>query len=276
MPIVLLPALSMLGATDEAAWREGAGPISIEVAKQLASNSPSLYRLLVDPANGSPLDIEPDHYRVTKAMRTALQIREEYCQFPGCMAKACSSQIDHIRSFESGGTTTVDNLEVLCLHHHLIKHFKDDRTRGGRVRTDQGPERQRVSLRGWVPQTTDTGRVSWTSPTGQFYPGEACDTRLPQYPLWLQSLIRKSVALDSSGLPAVTREAFNAPQQEAGSIESDWEEADMVERSFAEGGVQSIDMPSIYILSEDEEAQLDVLAAEHGLAFPYLGLAEES
>ncbi len=111
MPIVLILALSMLGATDEPAWMEGAGSISMEVAKSLASSAPSLYRLLVDPLTGNPLDIAPDHYRVSKTMQTALRIRDEHCQFPGCMAKACTAQIDHIKSFDSGGSTSRNILE---------------------------------------------------------------------------------------------------------------------------------------------------------------------
>ncbi|WP_083360826.1 HNH endonuclease signature motif containing protein [Arthrobacter alpinus] len=63
-------------------------------------------------------------------MRTMLRIRGEYCQFPGCMAKAATSEVDHIVNFQSGGTT-FDNLESLCLHHHLLRHFKDDKIRAG-------------------------------------------------------------------------------------------------------------------------------------------------
>lgn len=288
-PIVLVPALSMLGAMNEPAWMEGAGPISMEVARRLASNAPSLYRLLVDPVSGAPLDLAPERYRVSKAMRTALRIRDEYCQFPGCMAKACNAEIDHIKSFDSGGTTARINLEVLCLHHHLLKHFKDDRTRNGEVRVDQGPERQRVSLRGWVPSMTESGRVSWTSPTGRFYPAEAGDIRLPLYPAWLQRLISDSDCQDDNGSPSKfagpasspadgaerTSVEWDGPElSEAGLCEAEWDDPATEDFEFTEGSDEESAMPEALLLDDFEEAQLLAAAIEQAMNLPHLGLPE--
>ena len=194
MPILMIPALSLLGTTNEPAWMQGVGPISMEVAKRLTSQASSFFRVLVDPISNDLLDKAPESYRITKAMRTMLLLRDEYCQFPGCMAKASSSQIDHIQSFESGGTSVFGNLEALCLHHHLVKHFKDDKSRNGQYRTDQGPERQAARLRGWTPTMTDSGCIEWRSPTGRYYVVESNDRPLVDYPTWLQILINESIA----------------------------------------------------------------------------------
>ncbi|WP_160320791.1 HNH endonuclease [Arthrobacter alpinus] len=43
-----------------------------------------------------------------------LRIRDEYCHFPGGNGKACSSNVDHIKKFDSGGTTIFGNLYSLC------------------------------------------------------------------------------------------------------------------------------------------------------------------
>jgi len=139
------------------------------------------------------LDLAPDSYRITKAMRTMIRIRDEYCQFPGCTAKACSSEVDHIRAFESGGQTTLENLETLCLHHHLLKHFKDDKTRSGTSRNHHDPERARVGLRGWTPVVEDDGHVSWRSPTGRFFPSDPSEPMLMHYPSWLKTLIDQAL-----------------------------------------------------------------------------------
>lgn len=192
-PIVLIPALSLLGMTNEPAWMEGCGPISMEVAKRLASQAPSMLRVLVDPISNEPLDIAPDRYRIGSAMRTMLRIREEYCQFPGCLAKAISCDVDHIKSFETGGRSIYNNLENLCARHHLLKHFKDDKDRHGRRRCIDEPERQDVRLRGWTPRMESNGKVSWTSPSGRFYPPEVAEMQPPAYPKWLKKLIDRAM-----------------------------------------------------------------------------------
>lgn len=190
MPIVVVPLLSLLGSTNEPAWMEGAGPISMDVAKRLMDQAPSLYRVITDPISNKPLDCAPQQYRITKAMRTMLRIRDEYCQFPGCTAKAAYTEVDHIRRFGSGGLTIFDNLECLCKHHHQLKHFKDDRTRSGHHRSDQTPERAAIRLRGWTPSKTESG-VAWTSPSGRYIPPESPDIQGPRLPKWLMKIVRR-------------------------------------------------------------------------------------
>ncbi|WP_082634259.1 HNH endonuclease signature motif containing protein [Arthrobacter alpinus] len=192
-PIVLIPALSLLGGTNELAWMEGAGPISMEVAKRLASQASSMLRVLVDPISNEPLDIAPDRYRISQAMRTMLRITEEYCQFPGCLAKAITCDVDHVKSFETGGRSIYNNLENLCSHHHLLKHFKDDKDRHGKRRCIDEPERQDVRLRGWTPCVENDGRVSWTSPSGRYCPPNLEEKQPPAYPKWLKKLIARAV-----------------------------------------------------------------------------------
>ena len=187
-PILLVPALSLLGFTDEPAWMSGAGPVSIEVAKYLTANAPSFYRVLVDPISNQPLDAAPDIHRVTKAMQIRLLMRDEYCVFPGCNARAVNCETDHLHAFATGGPTTYDNLESLCRLHHRLKHHKDDRTRNGRIRTEQSFERQSVHPRAWSPRKTADG-IEWTSPTGHQHPPEQQDTQPPVYNDWLKELI---------------------------------------------------------------------------------------
>ncbi|WP_269936796.1 HNH endonuclease signature motif containing protein [Arthrobacter sp. HY1533] len=187
-PVLLVPALSLLGLTDEPAWMPGAGPISIEVAKYLTANAPSFYRVLVDPISNQPLDAAPDVHRVTKAMQIRLLMRDEYCVFPGCNARAVNCETDHLQAFSTGGPTTYANLESLCRLHHRLKHHKDDRTRNGHVRTEQSFERQSVHPRAWSPRKTPEG-IEWTSPTGHQHPPEPQDTQPPVYNETLKTLI---------------------------------------------------------------------------------------
>ncbi len=186
-PVVLIPALSLLGCSSDPAWMEGVGPISIEVAKRLTAQASSFYRVLVDPMTNKPLDSAPDTYRITKAMKVMLSVRDEFCQFPGCTTAAVNCEVDHVQRFEIGGRSVYNNLQTLCRRHHLLKHFKDDKTRQGCVRTDQSPERQQIRLRGWTPSMTASGHPGWTSPTGRYYPPAPMDTQPPSYPQWLKN-----------------------------------------------------------------------------------------
>ncbi|MHA7269325.1 HNH endonuclease signature motif containing protein [Arthrobacter sp. HLT1-20] len=189
MVLVTVPALSLLGLTNAPAVLEGYGPISIDVAKRLLAGSTSFYRVLTDPITNQPLDLCPDTYRVGKAMRLMLRGCDEYCQFPGCTNKASLSELDHLVPWESGGKSVAGNLDILCKMHHQLKHFKDNRTRSGQARSDQGAQRQGVKLRGWTPHMTDSGRPGWTSPSGRYHPPESLEDQLPGYPKWLKKLI---------------------------------------------------------------------------------------
>ena len=173
---------------------EGAGPISIDVARKLMGDASCFYRVLTDPVTNKPLDCAPQQYRLTQAMKVMLRIRDEYCQFPGCLIKAISCQTDHVKAFEHGGPTILDNLENLCRAHHQLKHFKDDRTRTGEYRLDQGPERAAVRLRGWTPTPIENGGVAWTSPRGHYHPPETTDTHVPAYPKWVKKHIIQNLS----------------------------------------------------------------------------------
>ena len=259
-PVVLIPVLSMLGVTNEPAWMEGTGPISMEVAKRLAAQSPSVLRVLVDPINNKPLDIAPERYRINEAMRTMLRIRDEHCQFPGCMAKAVNCEVDHVKSYESGGRSIYNNLESLCAHHHLVKHFKDDKDRRGKLRCIDEPERRELRLRGWTPHMEEDGRIAWTSPSGRYCPPDLEERQAPAYPKWLKKLIGRAVA--EQGVNA-SRPDTEALEMLASTVadEQPWD-----------GECLSMQPEEPPFNDEDDEILMQ-LAIDHALRNPTLGLA---
>ncbi len=258
-PVVLIPVLSMLGVTNEPAWMEGTGPISMEVAKRLAAQAPSVLRVLVDPITNKPLDIAPERYRVNEAMRTMLRIRDEYCQFPGCMAKAVNCEVDHVTSFESGGRSIYNNLESLCAHHHLVKHFKDDKDRRGKLRCIDEPERQELRLRGWTPHMEEDGRIAWTSPSGRYCPPDLVEQQAPAYPKWLKKLIARAVAEQSFNNGRLDTEALEVMASAVADEES-WD------------GDSLSTQPEEPPFNEEDNEILTQLAIEHALRNPTLGL----
>ncbi|WP_054011066.1 HNH endonuclease signature motif containing protein [Arthrobacter sp. ERGS1:01] len=189
MPVLLIPALSLVGASCDPAILEGYGPISIEVAKRLLADASCFYRAFTDPMTGEALALNPETRRVDRKMRIMLRAANEFCTFPGCSAKAAHSEVDHIKPWSAGGTSVLENLEPLDKRHHLVKHFKDDRTRQGRIREDQSAERAALKLRGWTPTMTESGRPGWTSPTGRYYPPQPAETAPPSYPKWIAKTI---------------------------------------------------------------------------------------
>jgi hypothetical protein len=68
-----------------------------------------------------PLAVSHKTRTVPPAMRRALQRRDRGCRFPGC---SCTRFVDahHIHHWADGGETHINNLVLLCRHHHRLVH----------------------------------------------------------------------------------------------------------------------------------------------------------
>ena len=80
-----------------------------------------LIRVLLD-AEGCVLDVGRTHRLVTPAIWTALVARDRHCAFPGCTRPPVMCHAHHIRHWVDGGPTALDNLVLLCGHHHRTIH----------------------------------------------------------------------------------------------------------------------------------------------------------
>ncbi|VXB85671.1 hypothetical protein ARTHRO9AX_20081 [Arthrobacter sp. 9AX] len=164
--LVTVPVFSLLGLTEEPAVLDGYGPIPPSMARQLVANgATSFYRVLVDPRDGAPLEIGRTSYRLTRAMKKTLQLRDGKCTFPGCSNASLDNEADHLTAWQHGGTTGISNLAQLCPKHHRLKHNS-----------------------GWTPDpATKNAPPGWTSPTGRHYKAEHHDWEPPHWPHHLQS-----------------------------------------------------------------------------------------
>jgi hypothetical protein len=66
-------------------------------------------------------------------MRRALEARDGGCRFPGCGLRFTKGH--HIMHWGDGGATKLDNLVLLCDHHHTLVHeggFSMDMPQPGR------------------------------------------------------------------------------------------------------------------------------------------------
>lgn len=159
--LVTVPVFSLLGATDEPAMMDGYGPIPASMARDLVANGAgSFYRVLIDPRDGAPLEIGRSSYRLSKAMRQWLRLRDGKCPFPGCSNNSLDNEADHILAWAKGGTTGVSNLGQPCPKHHKLRHNG-----------------------GWQPTpATKTEPPGWISPSGRRYTSEHQDWEPPHWP----------------------------------------------------------------------------------------------
>ena len=106
---------------DDSALRGGLGrsDAPIETVKRLTCDG-SLITIAEDD-DGTPLDVGRKRRTVSTPLKRALWARDRGCSFPGC-ANACYVDAHHLRHWANGGETTLDNLTLLCSHHHRLLH----------------------------------------------------------------------------------------------------------------------------------------------------------
>ena len=126
----------------------------------IADGADSFHRVLTDPRDGAPLEIGRTSYRVTKAQRHWLRLRDGRCPFPGCGNHSLDNEADHLLAWADGGTTGISNLGQPCPKHHRLKH--------GSAWTPTGASRDHPP--------------GWTSPSGRYYPSEHQDWEPPHWP----------------------------------------------------------------------------------------------
>jgi hypothetical protein len=103
------------------AWMQWTGPISDALAQRLACDA-DLWRVILDPASGLPLDVGRTRRLVPHWIRKALWARDRGCRFPGCHAPAPWTDAHHLQPWSRGGRTSVANLVLLCRFHHALIH----------------------------------------------------------------------------------------------------------------------------------------------------------
>ena len=189
--LVTVPVFSLLGATEEPAMLDGYGPIPASMARDLVANgTESFYRVLVDPRDGAPLEIGRTSYRLTKAMRNWLRMRDGKCPFPGCSNHSLDNEADHLLAWHKGGTTGVSNLGQPCPKHHRLRHTST-----------------------WKPTPATLNEPpGWISPTGRHYKSEHQDWEPPHWP-------PESTAVSN---PEASRNGYRIPARREGLGDPDY------------------------------------------------------
>ena len=128
----------------------------VGLVDQVGSNAPSIVaELLRDfaPALGGlpweVLAVGRSTRLVTSSQRSALNARDRGCVYPGCDRPPEWCDAHHLVHWADGGPTDLDNLALVCEHHHTVIHERD------LVLTPRADGRFEVRPR--APSLNDTG-----------------------------------------------------------------------------------------------------------------------
>jgi 5-methylcytosine-specific restriction protein A len=87
----------------------------------------SISRVIVDGPS-QVLDVGRATRTISSALWKALVVRDRHCRAPGCDRPPGWCEGHHIWPWEHGGPTDLDNLQLLCWHHHRAEHQRAARS----------------------------------------------------------------------------------------------------------------------------------------------------
>jgi hypothetical protein len=96
--------------------------LSAAVTRRIGCDARILPVVLAGPSQ--PLDVGRSTRSIPPAIRAALVARDQGCAFPGCDGPGAWAEGHHIIHWADGGSTSLDNLVMLCLRHHQAVHHE--------------------------------------------------------------------------------------------------------------------------------------------------------
>jgi hypothetical protein len=94
--------------------------LSASTVRRLACDAEVIPAVL--GSTGEVLDVGRAKRLVTVAIWIALVLRDRHCAFPGCTRPPVMCHAHHIIHWILGGETKLENLVLLCGHHHRVIH----------------------------------------------------------------------------------------------------------------------------------------------------------
>ncbi|MEN9504788.1 MAG: hypothetical protein RI958_714 [Actinomycetota bacterium] len=125
--LVTVPLTSLTATGTRAGIDEYNCPIPASVLRELAPRVQQCGivhdgNVVLAVGTSTRLDLGRTSRHGTGPQYRALVARDGRCRWPGCTIPAAWCDIDHLRPWELGGTTDLDNLWLLCSAHHSEKH----------------------------------------------------------------------------------------------------------------------------------------------------------
>jgi hypothetical protein len=115
---------TLVGLAENPGELAGYGPVISDIARQVAEQQQKTKWSwsVTDPDTGQTIHTGVTRRRPTASQRRHVEARNRTCIFPGCRMPATNSDLDHRIPWAQGGPTTVDHLDPLCRHHHVLRH----------------------------------------------------------------------------------------------------------------------------------------------------------
>jgi len=92
--------------------------VSAETSRRLACDASVVS--IGHAHDGSILDVGRRTRTIPPSVRRALEARDRGCRFPGCGLRFTDAH--HVKHWADGGETKLENLLLLCGHHHRLVH----------------------------------------------------------------------------------------------------------------------------------------------------------
>jgi len=169
-----------------AAHLENGPCVSAETSARIACDC--CVTTIEESASGEPLNIGRRSRTIPPPMRRALKARDGGCRFPGCTShRFCDGH--HIKHWQNGGETRLDNLVLLCRHHHRLVHeggFDCGKSDSGEVyfvdnrqrrldKYEQPAPRSIDATLAWMYRRFDKHRLDSDACAAQWYAGDTMD-----------------------------------------------------------------------------------------------------
>lgn len=116
---VVLTLPTLLGLRADPATINGQS-VPAKIARELASGTTALRRLVTDPVTGHLLDYGTREHPPA-ALTEFLLARDKTCRLPHCNIRASATDLDHVLPRSRGGATSSTNMGALSRGHHSPK-----------------------------------------------------------------------------------------------------------------------------------------------------------
>jgi hypothetical protein len=173
--------------TAETSNLEDGPHVTAETSRRIACDCAVV--AIKENENGEPLSIGRRSRSIPPPMRRALRARDKGCRFPGCTN---TRFVDghHIKHWADGGETSLDNLVLLCRHHHHLVHeggFACEKSPDGELKfKDQRDETLAPSpmmpgvaanddVQQWMDREFFEANIDSETCTAKWYAGERMD-----------------------------------------------------------------------------------------------------
>ena len=117
--VLHVPLVALVDGSALAGELERDGLIDSETVRRIACDA--TIAVGVDDDVGHTMYEGRAHRTPSDAQRREVMRRDRHCRFPGC-TNVTFTNTHHVVPWKPGGRTDLDNLALLCLHHHHLVH----------------------------------------------------------------------------------------------------------------------------------------------------------